>query len=166
VTSTISPLRLRIICGAACWAVRMWETSDCRRAATAPSVGLHRRCCSRVYRGGHAREPRVRRPPPLLFPRRDRSERAMAEPPAELIISAVSSMVSGRLYEERLPRTLRPVQYTVAPAPPSARAMPRPCAARRASYDRYPAVSGFLPATGSVRELAASGVCLGRPAGS
>jgi hypothetical protein len=35
---------------------------------------------------------------------------AMAEPPAELIISAVSSTVSGRLYGERLPRTLRPVQ--------------------------------------------------------
>src|SRR5215471_15989304 len=50
----------------------------------------------------------------------------MAEPPAELIISAVSSTVSGRLYGERLPRTLRPVQLTEAPVSPSARAMPRP----------------------------------------
>src|SRR6185436_11969993 len=37
-----------------------------------------------------------------------------------------SSIVSGRPYGERLPRTLRPVQYTMAPASPSARAMPRP----------------------------------------
>src|SRR6266851_76740 len=50
----------------------------------------------------------------------------MAVPPAALIMSAVSSMVSGRPYDERLPRTLRPVQYTVAPASPRARAMPRP----------------------------------------
>src|SRR5215831_693843 len=35
-------------------------------------------------------------------------------------------MVSGRLYGDGLPRTLRPVQYTKAPASPSARAMPRP----------------------------------------
>src|SRR5262249_31773109 len=35
-------------------------------------------------------------------------------------------MVSGRRYGDGLPRTLRPVQYTVAPASPSARAMPRP----------------------------------------
>src|SRR5688572_828289 len=41
-------------------------------------------------------------------------------------MSAVSSIVSGRPYGEGLPRTLRPVQYTIAPASPSARAMPRP----------------------------------------
>src|SRR5439155_18387995 len=45
---------------------------------------------------------------------------------AALIMSAVSSIVSGRPYGERLPRTLRPVQYTVAPDSASARAMPRP----------------------------------------
>src|SRR5262245_27517717 len=50
----------------------------------------------------------------------------MAVPPSALIMSAVSSMVSGRPYGERLPRTLRPVQYTVAPASPRARAIPRP----------------------------------------
>src|SRR5207245_11804863 len=50
----------------------------------------------------------------------------IAVPPAALIMSAVSSMVSGRPYGERLPRTLRPVQYTVAPASPRARAIPRP----------------------------------------
>ena len=50
----------------------------------------------------------------------------MAAPPATLIMSAVSSIVSGRPYGERLPRTLRPVQYTVAPDSARARAMPRP----------------------------------------
>src|SRR5438093_5731681 len=50
----------------------------------------------------------------------------MAAPPAALIRSAVSSIVSGRPYGERLPRTLRPVQYTVAPDSARARAMPRP----------------------------------------
>jgi hypothetical protein len=42
------------------------------------------------------------------------------------MIAAVSSIVSGRPYRERLPRTLRPVQYTIAPASPKARAIPRP----------------------------------------
>src|SRR4249919_966309 len=50
----------------------------------------------------------------------------MAVPPAALIIAAVSSIVSGRPYGDGLPLTLRPVQKTVAPASPSARAMPRP----------------------------------------
>src|ERR1700739_4901287 len=50
----------------------------------------------------------------------------MAVPPAVLIIAAVSSIVSGRPYGDGLPLTLRPVQYTVAPASASARAMPRP----------------------------------------
>src|SRR5271166_3388290 len=50
----------------------------------------------------------------------------MAVPPSALMRSAVSSMVSGRPYGERLPRTLRPVQYTIAPASPKARAIPRP----------------------------------------
>src|SRR3954471_12536619 len=35
-------------------------------------------------------------------------------------------MVSGRASGDGLPLTLRPVQYTVAPASASARAMPRP----------------------------------------
>src|SRR5258708_2313137 len=50
----------------------------------------------------------------------------MAVPPSSLMIAAVSSIVSGRPYGERLPRTLRPVQYTIAPASPKARAIPRP----------------------------------------
>src|SRR6266550_3797981 len=50
----------------------------------------------------------------------------MAAPPAAVIRSAVSAIVSGRPYGEGLPRTLRPVQYTVAPASPKARAIPRP----------------------------------------
>src|SRR3954469_2217392 len=50
----------------------------------------------------------------------------MACPPASAIMAAVSSIVSGRLYGEGRPFTLRPVQYTIAPASPSARATPRP----------------------------------------
>src|SRR5947199_8389396 len=50
----------------------------------------------------------------------------MAVPPSSLMIAAVWSIVSGRADGERLPRTLRPVQYTVAPASPRARAIPRP----------------------------------------
>src|SRR3954464_15550999 len=50
----------------------------------------------------------------------------MAVPPTSLMIAAVSSIVSGRPDGERLPRTLRPVQYTIAPASPRARAIPRP----------------------------------------
>src|SRR5437870_2517536 len=66
----------------------------------------------------------------------------MAAPPASLISSAVSSMVSGRRYGDGLPRPLRPVQYTVAPASPSARAMPRP--APRVA----PATSATCPCSG------------------
>src|SRR5438094_8800436 len=40
--------------------------------------------------------------------------------------SAVSSIVSGRLYSERCVRVVRPVRYTMAPAAPSSIAMPRP----------------------------------------
>src|SRR5439155_13686828 len=40
--------------------------------------------------------------------------------------SAVSSIVSGRLYSERCVRVVRPVRYTMAPAAPSSTAMPRP----------------------------------------
>src|SRR5439155_22551061 len=47
-------------------------------------------------------------------------------PPAVLIRSAVSSIVSGRAYGDGWPVMLRPVQYTVAPVSPSARAIPRP----------------------------------------
>src|SRR5260370_38621054 len=50
----------------------------------------------------------------------------MAVPPSSLMIAAVSSIVSGRPYGERSPGTLRPVQYTIAPASPKARAIPRP----------------------------------------
>jgi hypothetical protein len=50
----------------------------------------------------------------------------MAVPPSSWMIAAVSSIVSGRPYGERLPRTLRPVHYTIAPASPKARAIPRP----------------------------------------
>src|SRR5215510_10971439 len=51
-------------------------------------------------------------------------------------------MVSGRLYGDGLPFTLRPVQYTIAPASPSARAMPRP--APRVA----PATTATRPASG------------------
>src|SRR5436305_5299734 len=50
----------------------------------------------------------------------------MAVPPSSLMIAAVSSIVSGCPYGERSPGTLRPVQYTIAPASPRARAIPRP----------------------------------------
>ena len=62
-------------------------------------------------------------------------------PPAALTSSAVSSIVSGRLYSERRSRVLRPVQYTEAPASPSATAMPRP--APRVA----PATSAILPSS-------------------
>ena len=51
---------------------------------------------------------------------------AIPVPPAAVTSSAVSSIVSGRSYSDRRSRVLRPVQYTVAPASPSATAMPRP----------------------------------------
>src|SRR5690349_11160147 len=51
---------------------------------------------------------------------------ATAAPPSRAIMSAVSSIVSGRLYGDGLPRVLRPVQITVAPASPRARAIARP----------------------------------------
>src|SRR3990170_2840952 len=66
----------------------------------------------------------------------------MAVPPAASIISAVSLIVSGRWYGDGFPLMLRPVQYTVAPASPSARAMPRP--APRVA----PATSATRPASG------------------
>src|SRR5437867_5395725 len=50
----------------------------------------------------------------------------MPWPPACCTSSAVSSIVSGRLYSERCVRVVRPVRYTVAPAAPSSIAMPRP----------------------------------------
>ncbi len=51
---------------------------------------------------------------------------AMPWPPSPVTSSAVSSIVSGRSYSERAERVVRPVQITVAPASPSAMAMPRP----------------------------------------
>jgi hypothetical protein len=56
--------------------------------------------------------------------------------------AAVSLMVSGRAYAEGLPVTLRPVQYTIAPASARARAIPRP--APRVA----PATSATRPARG------------------
>ena len=50
----------------------------------------------------------------------------MPWPPAFCTNSAVSSIVSGRLYSERCVRVVRPVTYTVAPAAPNSTAMPRP----------------------------------------
>ncbi len=47
-------------------------------------------------------------------------------PPRRVTSSAVSSIVSGRLYSDLADRVVRPVQTTVAPASPSAAAMPRP----------------------------------------
>ncbi|MDQ0096250.1 hypothetical protein J2T21_004170 [Paeniglutamicibacter psychrophenolicus] len=71
---------------------------------------------------------------------------AMPTPPAAVTSSAVRSMVSGRSYSLRAARVLRPVQYTVAPASPSATAMPRP--APRVA----PATRAIFPA--SVRSMA------------
>lgn len=51
---------------------------------------------------------------------------AIPSPPAASTNSAVSSIVSGRSYSERRFLVVRPVQYTVAPASPSATAVPRP----------------------------------------
>src|SRR5215208_5859144 len=50
----------------------------------------------------------------------------MPRPPAASTSSAVSSIVSGRSYSERRSRVDRPVHHTVAPASPSATAVPRP----------------------------------------
>src|SRR5258708_24838289 len=71
----------------------------------------------------------------------------MGAPPAATIIAAVSSIVSGRWYDDGCPRVLRPVQYTKAPASPSARAMPRP--APRVA----PATSATRPASGFTDDL-------------
>src|SRR5687768_7924556 len=68
----------------------------------------------------------------------------MPVPPAEVTSSAVSSIVSGRSYSERRSRVLRPGQYTVAPASPSATAVPRP--APRVA----PATSATLPSSAPV----------------
>src|SRR5215470_5843835 len=68
----------------------------------------------------------------------------MAVPPAAAIIAAVSSMVSGRAYGDGWPVTLRPVQYTIAPASPSARATPRP--APRVA----PATTATCPSSGFI----------------
>ena len=51
---------------------------------------------------------------------------AIPRPPSAVTSSAVSSSVSVRPGVAGRPRTLRPVQYTVAPAAPSMRAIPRP----------------------------------------
>src|SRR5262245_4970558 len=50
----------------------------------------------------------------------------MPVPPALVTRSAVSSMVSGRSRSERALRVVRRLTYAVAPAAPSATAMPRP----------------------------------------
>src|SRR5829696_10555807 len=66
----------------------------------------------------------------------------MPWPPAAVTSSAVSSIVSGRSTSERRSRVLRPVAYTVAPASPSATAMPRP------PPRVAPLTSATLPANG------------------
>ncbi len=62
-------------------------------------------------------------------------------PPARSTSAAVSSMVSGRSISDRPSAVDRPVQYTVAPAAPSATAIPRPDA--RVA----PATSATLPSS-------------------
>src|SRR3712207_5399529 len=83
----------------------------------------------------------------------------MPVPPAAVTSSAVSSIVSGRSYSERWSRVLRPVQYTVAPASPSATAIPRP--APRVA----PATSATLPSSvGAIRAtLRARALACARP---
>ena len=66
-------------------------------------------------------------------------------PPARAVtISAVSSMVSGRPGVAPAARVLRPEQYTIAPAAPSAVAMPRP--APRVA----PATTATFPCSGGI----------------
>src|SRR5947208_2444746 len=50
----------------------------------------------------------------------------MPRPSRFVTPSAVSSIVPGTLSVVGAPSTLRPLTYTVAPAAPSSRAMPRP----------------------------------------
>src|SRR5437764_11219280 len=80
-------------------------------------------------------------------------------PPSAVTSSAVSSIVSGRLYAERAARVLRPVQTTVAPASPSATAMPRP--APRVA----PATTATRPrsAAGSGDHITPPSIRVGRP---
>ena len=75
----------------------------------------------------------------------------MPVPPSAVTSSAVSSMVSGRLPVAGRPRTLRPVQYTVAPASPSMLAMPRP--APRVA----PATTATFPVRGFMSDAPSSG---------
>ena len=109
VTSTMNPRRPRIISDAACFAVIMRESSACRRSA---SVWV------RFVSQNGAHPAIMGSSPATLSTRmsslpRSRSTRsnsaatsasavwstcsAMALPPAALMLSAVSSMVSGRL---------------------------------------------------------------------
>jgi hypothetical protein len=64
-------------------------------------------------------------------------------------------MVSGRPGVAGFPDTLRPVQYTVAPASPSMQAMPRPAPrvapATRATFPRSDAIDTVSSASQSVR---------------
>src|SRR5215475_4744887 len=82
----------------------------------------------------------------------------MAVPPAAVIISAVSSIVSGRPYGDGLPRTLRPVQYTMAPASASPRAMPRPAPRVAPATTATRPASGLLDALRSLTTRFAVGV--------
>src|SRR5262245_29233003 len=66
----------------------------------------------------------------------------MPWPPAAVTSAAVSSIVSGRPGVAACPVVLRPEQYTVAPASPSMRAMPRP--APRVA----PATTAIFPVSG------------------
>src|SRR6202011_5332293 len=81
--------------------------------------------------------------------------------------SAVSSIVSGRSYSDRRALVLRPVQMTVAPASPSAAAMPRPAPrvapATTATRPRSASLCGVHPITGviSVTERGRTGTCGG-----
>ena len=74
----------------------------------------------------------------------------MPRPPAAETISAVSSIVSGRpalwCFEVfGCVRLLRPVQYTVAPASPSMRAIPRPAPrVAPATTATFPASAGMV----------------------
>src|SRR6185503_18229134 len=71
----------------------------------------------------------------------------MPRPPAAVTRAAVSSIVSGRPAVAACPVVLRPEQYTVAPASPSMREMPRP--APRVA----PATTATFPVSGLVMIL-------------
>src|SRR6266481_9221647 len=106
-------------------------------STTAPSVGLHRRCCSRVYRGGHAREPRVREDllhfsfHGVIDAKRDGGTTGRTDHLGGLVYgfrSIVRRAVTTHTSSSAINRSTRLSERSRNASP---------CTARRASYDRY-----------------------------